>query len=153
MKMDPGAKYGDSAADKYAKKLSEKKMQAATRHSVQSGLSSGSSSSSNITCASTTEKQKLTTGMGWAVENGAPDMIKYLKMRQVDLALLLPPGTTQGSFCIDRFMQQMSQTIPVVMDLDSSQHTSMAPLPATASIDYLCGQMEMRPGEVMVSSV
>jgi hypothetical protein len=94
----------------------------------------------------------MATAMGWAVETGAPDMIKYLKMRNVDLGLLLPPGMAKNGFDIERFMQQMSQTIPVVMDVDSPEHAAIAPLPSPASIEYLCNQLQMPPAKVMVSS-
>ena len=88
--------------------------------------------------------------MGWAVENGAPELLKYLKMRAVELALVLPAGVTSDGFSVRAFMKQMNFTIPFVVDLGKAEHQNLAALPSPASIEHMCDLLNADPARVMV---
>ena len=134
-------------------------MAAAARASSQSGLQSLSAAPHDSASADVDGTEPLL----WAVQNGAIELVQYLKMRSIGVALLLS-HPVEEPFPVDAFLKQLgshgtaarpgladgssanaNDTIGVTVDA-----ARLAIRPAADPVTYACQQLGLPAVEVMV---
>lgn len=145
--------------DKYKSKVYQKKMEAASRESAQSGLrkakestirSSSVSSSSSSGSVSSNVSTGRSTQNSFVIANGASDLIKYVKLRKLECALIITVplsspllGSDDDSqFQLQEFMAQLGHDFGVIHEV-YEQPRSSAPLVRA------CGRMGIETSRVM----